>query len=143
MAMAMNPTWLDSTFSSHSEYKISHVDDSTLSLPSSHSVDFVRFLKVESQREPTLSGTIILNPGPLNSEWDLIKGIELSFDLDENDSYIVSDDIFDVYGDGATLEEAYDTYLEALVEFNSIVSEFSDAPNMKLVRKLGQYLRQR
>lgn len=75
----------------------------------------------------------------LAQSWFLPKGLELPDSLvltrpflvmiepDEEGSYVVSDEKFLVYGEGATRSEAVDDYLLSLAEYYSLVKEASDS----------------
>lgn len=85
----------------------------------------------------------IVMVGPIAVEWELIKPLELSVDRDSDGSYLVSDDIFNVFGEGITASESVLDYLASLIEYHRLISRHDDAPTQALCAALGRYLRAR
>ncbi len=83
--------------------------------------------------------------GEIVPGWTLIKPLPIEVERDEDNSYIVSDNIFMVYGEGERPEDAQKDYIKSLIEYYSIVKEQAVADShatQQLLRHLGSYLRQ-
>jgi hypothetical protein len=97
-------------------------------------------------RKPSASAEYITRPqqvafcGEIAPGWRLIRELPITIDEDDNGSYIVSDDIFYVYGEGDTLEEAHNDYIQSLVEYYEILAQHSDEPTQQLLSRLSTYL---
>jgi hypothetical protein len=67
--------------------------------------------------------------------------INLTVETDEDGTFIVSDDIFLVYGTGDTEDEALDDYVLSLEDYHDLVEAESHDPRGKLLmRRLERYL---
>jgi hypothetical protein len=77
--------------------------------------------------------------------WLLIERLPVTLEADGADCFIVSDDLFGVYGDGKTPGEAWDDYWTSLIDYYQILAAepASDRPTRALFNKLRRYLRAR
>jgi hypothetical protein len=64
--------------------------------------------------------------GPLGSRWRIVQPLSVEVELDSEGWFVLSDDVFLVYGEGTTLESAWEDYRASLVEYCDIVKR--DAP---------------
>lgn len=72
--------------------------------------------------------------------WRMANPLQISVDCDTDGSFIASDSIFDVYGQGASIDAAVRDYKVALVEFFEITSEAADQQSRQLLDHLKVYL---
>jgi hypothetical protein len=72
--------------------------------------------------------------------WTLRQPLSVWVDQTEDGGYLVSDEIFNVYGEGATWEEAQQDYIQSLIEYFLLVSDYDDVPSHQLQASLRQYL---
>jgi len=90
----------------------------------------------QTTRYTTLEGDI--GPG-----WKLIRPLPIKIEQDEDGYYVVSDDLFLVYGEAATLEEAEQDYIVSLRDYYQIIATRAaegHAPTQKLLQQLETYL---
>lgn len=85
--------------------------------------------------------TVLVFVGPLAAGWTIIRPLPVLLEYDQDGSCLLSDDVFYVYGHGATLESAQGDYIASLIEYYEILSEHEDEPTRALFRRLGRYLR--
>jgi hypothetical protein len=78
--------------------------------------------------------------GKITPEWEIVRPLELSVERDTDGSYIVSDDIFNMYGQGVTAVESVRDYLRTLIEYYQHLSDDTDDPSVALFRFLQAYL---
>jgi hypothetical protein len=80
--------------------------------------------------------------GGISPGWSLKLPLLIRIERDSDGSFIVSDDIFAVHGDGLTLRHAVRDYAASLVEYYHLLSArvASDAHTMALFRRLQRYL---
>lgn len=81
--------------------------------------------------------------GHIAPGWVITKPLPVTIEQDDDGSYIVSDDIFAVYGDARTPGEALEDYIVALIEYYELLAESAEnhPPTQALFHHLGQYLR--
>jgi hypothetical protein len=60
--------------------------------------------------------------GPVRPRWTLIKRLQLTLEFEDDDSLILSDDVFLIYGVGDTFKEALSDYLTNLEIYFDLVS---------------------
>jgi len=77
--------------------------------------------------------------GPLNQHWLVLQPLQLTVAQDMDGWFIVSDDIFFVYGDGPTLPQAWEDYRTSLAEYCEMVRD--DAGVSDLARAQYDHLR--
>jgi len=97
-------------------------DNSAISLmPSIEKGSYTKHPRVVSQL-PRLQANFF---GNITPEWIFVRPFPVYFELDEDRTYIVSDEIFLVYGNGENRSEAIDDYISSLIEFYKILEEGS------------------
>lgn len=80
--------------------------------------------------------------GGLLPGWRFENPLPISVERDSNDGrFVVSDDIFNVYGVGGSWDAAVGDYKVALVEFFEITAEAQDDQSRRLLDHLKAYLR--
>ncbi len=79
--------------------------------------------------------------GPIAPGWMVICPISARIEQDEDGSFIVSDDLFLVYGHGQTPYEAQHDYITGLIEYYEILAADAEAPSLAMFRDLQRYLR--
>ncbi len=61
--------------------------------------------------------------GIIASDWEIVRPISVMLEYDEEDSgYIMSDDKFMIYGVGDTRSEAYQDYVQSLIEYYQLLA---------------------
>jgi hypothetical protein len=82
--------------------------------------------------------------GNITSKWQIIQPLLLTEERDDDGSYLISDDLFEVYGDGSTVPDAIEDYITSLIDYYEILS-VSSQENDELVKaqfhRLQRYLR--
>lgn len=66
--------------------------------------------------------------GEIGDDLIIAQPLPISIERDEDQSYIVSDDIFLVYGDGENTEHAIKDYVASLIEFYNILKDSKTDP---------------
>ncbi len=82
--------------------------------------------------------------GEVGHGWEIIQPLPIPVMSDDDGSYVVSDDLFAVYGVGGTSPAARRDYLVALTEFYQLVladAERCEPHSQRLFRHLRTYLR--
>ena len=64
--------------------------------------------------------------GPLGHRWLIVQPLSVEIEIDSEGWFVLSDDVFLVYGEGATLEAAWEDYRSSSVEYCDMVKR--DAP---------------
>lgn len=59
--------------------------------------------------------------GPLTNEWELVAPIAVTIERDDDGSYVVSDQLFGIYGSGQSERDALRDYSTSLAEYSSLV----------------------
>ena len=79
--------------------------------------------------------------GRIAEAWELIQPLPVSLECD-GDLYIMSDDLFSVYGDGDTEVSARQDYVASLIEYYQLIEgRAHDVSTRALFQKLQRYLR--
>jgi hypothetical protein len=80
--------------------------------------------------------------GEIGLGWHIDQPISLRVERDDDGSFIVSDDKFAVYGQGATLDEAIADYKTSLAEYAELVESQAacHSPTANLLKKLQMFL---
>jgi hypothetical protein len=60
--------------------------------------------------------------GSVARGWTLVEPLLISIEREDNGWFVLSDDIFPVYGDGATLEEARADYVRTLIDYYELLA---------------------
>lgn len=80
-------------------------------------------------------------PLPLPATWQLTRPLWLNVEQDGNGLFVISDDVFVMFGTGNTEEEALHDYVATLIEYYELLSQKNDEPTKKLFWHLQTYLR--
>jgi predicted RNase H-like HicB family nuclease len=76
--------------------------------------------------------SVTLNAGKIEDHWRLLRPLILVVDREEDGWWIVSDDVFDAYGDAASRPEALRQYICALIDhFEFLIREAEQNPSAK------------
>lgn len=85
-----------------------------------------------------------LTPAHLDSSiWQLTHPLMLNVEQDENGTFVISDDVFVMFGTGETEDEALQDYISTLIEYYELLAQKNDEPTKQLFRHLQTYLRHR
>jgi len=79
--------------------------------------------------------------GPLAPGMELRQPLPITIQQDPAAGFLASDEIFGVYGAGATWDAAQADYLDAFLEFHELLSSAADLPSRALLEHLETYLR--
>ena len=81
--------------------------------------------------------------GGISYGWLVAEPFLITVELDEDGYYIASDDIFAVYGDGSTANEALQDYIVSLLDYYQLLSARAedDPPTQVLFRRLQSFIR--
>lgn len=77
--------------------------------------------------------------GPFGNGWRIRQPLPVTVELSDG-RYLVSDDLFDVYGQGDSWDEAVEDYKVSLVEYFQIMADADDAPTLAVVSHLLVYV---
>lgn len=77
--------------------------------------------------------------GHVHPGYHFTRPVSLAIERDEDGSYVISDDIFGVYGHAFTLIDAARDYISAFVEYYELLSTHQDAPTIALFQELRKY----
>lgn len=91
---------------------------------------------------PSLSPQVAL-VGDVLDRYRLIQPVVLSFEQGDKGKIIASDDIFYMYGEGSTRQEAVRDYLSSLSEYYSLIESHDDASSVELFSYLQNYLQRK
>ena len=85
---------------------------------------------------------VVLPRGAIVPGWRLLKTLMLRIERDEDGSFVVSDDIFALHGDGETRDAAIRDYVQTLIEYHDLLVEraIGDQPTSALLSALKRYL---
>lgn len=89
-----------------------------------------------SLRLPTRQITLL---GQISLSWRLAQPLLITIERGD-DSYIVSDDVFSMYGIGDDAFAAMLDYVSVLTEYYNLLSSHHDEPSVALFRQLQGYL---
>lgn len=78
--------------------------------------------------------------GRIAPYWKIVQPLVITLELGEDESIIVSDEIFYMYGEGGTVTAAVDDYITALIEYYGLLSAHEDEPTVALFQFLQSYL---
>ena len=83
--------------------------------------------------------------GDISDDLIVVQFLPLAIEQDEDESYIVSDDIFLVYGDGATKSDALREYQASLVKYFQIIEKSAESNKFDkaLLSQLQSYIQRR
>lgn len=87
---------------------------------------------------------LLLSDGQIAQGWRVVSPIPIYMQLDEDNSIVLSDDMFGVYGVGDTLQAAQQDYIVSLIDqYHFFVSdaERGNRPAKDALARLRAYLR--
>jgi hypothetical protein len=82
--------------------------------------------------------------GKIRDEWEMTKPLLVTLEQDEDGYYVLSDELFLMYGEGPTEIKAKEDYLETMVDYYQIIQEKAhegDEPSQAILQKIQEYLR--
>ena len=84
-----------------------------------------------------------LLPGPLGNGWVIARYIPVAIHADEDGWYVLSDTVFQVYGDGGTLAAAQRDYIASLIDYYRMVERDAlenDASARRELKRVQKYV---
>jgi hypothetical protein len=83
--------------------------------------------------------------GRIHPNLFLVQPLQINIEIDEDETYVVSDDLFLVYGSGKNQSEAVKDYVQSLVEFYQIIEKnaVSNSFDNQLLTHLQTYIQPR
>jgi hypothetical protein len=81
--------------------------------------------------------------GDVLEKFTLLQPLTINFEQGDDGKIIASDEIFYMYGNGFTLQEAVRDYLSSLSEYYSLIESHDDAPSIGLFSYLQTYLQRK
>ena len=78
--------------------------------------------------------------GKVSDRFRLAQPITVNFEHEDGGKIIVSDDIFYMYGEGVTRQDALLDYVISLAEYYEVLESQEDAPSTELFLYLQSYL---
>lgn len=100
------------------------------------------FYRISSfdQSSTRLSEISVLFYGRVRKDWIVKHPVSLKLERDADDSYVISEDDFGIYGHGATVEEAREDFIVALVEYFEILKKHAsaDSASHQVLEKFSQ-----
>jgi hypothetical protein len=88
--------------------------------------------------QESMAAQIVLY-GAIAEAWRIREPLPLTIEEEEG-AYIVSDDVFLIFGTGHNLAEALQDYISALTEYHEVLSRHQDNPTISLFRRLQRFL---
>lgn len=76
--------------------------------------------------------------GEIDEGYEFIQPLQISIEIEDDSSFVISDDIFLVYGIGDNLEDAIEDYINSFKEYYNLVKK--SAQNNEYDKKTFQYL---
>lgn len=77
--------------------------------------------------------------GRIHRDYQFTKPISLIVERDDDGSYVLSDEIFGVFGNAFTLKDAVQDYISAFIGYYELLSAHQDAPSVALFQELKRY----
>ena len=95
----------------------------------------------EHHADPRADQTEVLC-GRLAPGWRLRCPLEIRIETEEDGTYIASDDVFAVYGNGESRQKAIEDYKLSLIDYYQLLADRAreDAPTLELFRRLQGYM---
>jgi len=101
--------------------------------------DYLRPVLATMASLPSAPSQVTL-AGNVFAHFRLAQPIVLSFEQGDSGKIIASDDIFYMYGEGNTRQEALRDYLSTLSEYYALLQSQDDVPSVELFSYLQTYL---
>lgn len=82
--------------------------------------------------------------GKIADGWEIIHELPVTLEQDEDGFYVLSDDLFLIYGEGKTEEEVKTDYMTALIDYYQIIDSKAregDRLSQMVLQNIQQYLR--
>ena len=79
--------------------------------------------------------------GLVAAGWEIVEPLPISVQVDEDGQYLLTDEIFAVFGEGNNLSEARKDLVTSLIEYYELIAGYEDAPSRELLTMLSKYLR--
>jgi len=91
---------------------------------------------------PLVERSLTISQGPLLDGWRIMRPLQLALGRDDQYLFVISDDVFLIYGDGSSPFEAYSDYVESLVEYYELVEQgaMQSPYDAAELRRLATYL---
>lgn len=106
------------------------------------SEDYSRPVMARAVSYPSFHPQVAL-VGDVLEHFRLVQPIVINFEQGDQGKVIASDDIFYMYGQGFTLQEAVRDYLSSLSEYYSLIESHNDVPSVRLFSYLQTYLQRK
>jgi hypothetical protein len=103
------------------------------------SSDYTRPVQARVASRPSFPAQVTL-VGEISGLLQLVQPLSISFEDGGRGRIIASDDVFYMYGDGATRQEALRDYVSSLSEYYELLESHDDAPTVELFHYLQNYL---
>lgn len=84
---------------------------------------------------------IVLLGAGLMPNWEFIEPLTLTIERDDDQSFVASDDTFNMYGIGDSIAESVNDYFKVLAEYYRHLSADKDEPSVALFHHLQSYIR--
>lgn len=82
--------------------------------------------------------------GEIANGWEIIRPLLTTLEQDEDGFFVLSEDLFLMYGEGKTTIEAKEDYIEALIDYYQLIDSRAregDSFSQTILQNLQQYLR--
>lgn len=79
--------------------------------------------------------------GLIAAGWEIVEPLPISVQVGDDGQYLLTDEIFAVFGEGDNLSEARQDLVTSLIEYYELVAGYEDAPSRELLMMLRKYLR--
>ena len=91
------------------------------------SVESVCHISPWDQGSTEVSQTSFLFSGEIKEGWVIRQPISLQLERDEDSAYIISEETFNIYGQGPSIGDAQEDFIVALVEYYEILKQYAEA----------------
>ena len=83
--------------------------------------------------------------GELSNEFIIIQPLQITIEQEDDGSFVVSDDVFLVYGDGDMRQDALNDYVESLIKYFQIIERGAETNKFDkaLLGQLRLYIQRR
>jgi hypothetical protein len=101
--------------------------------------DYARAIQARMASRPLFPIQVSL-VGEISDLLQLKQPLAINFEDGGGGKILASDDIFYMYGEGATRQEALKDYVSSLSEYFELLESHNDAPSIELFHYLQSYL---